>query len=97
MELACVYGGIHSEVVGAGAERHDDLFQGRVAGPLADAVDGALQGFVALMELNGFGDIPILGTLEQRPVMEPESLPPRRPNQSVTGPVPFAADAQQRS
>jgi hypothetical protein len=27
--------------VGAGAQRHDDLFQRRVAGPLADAVDGA--------------------------------------------------------
>ena len=57
----------------------------------------AVQGFVALMELNGFGDIPILGTLEQRPVVEPESLPPRRPSQSVTSSVPFAADAQQRS
>ena len=30
------------EVVGAGPDRHDDLFEGAVAGPLADAVDGAL-------------------------------------------------------
>jgi hypothetical protein len=56
----------------------------------------ALQGFVSLLELNGFGDLPVLGTLEQRPMVEAESLPSRRPSQSVTGSVPFAADAQQR-
>jgi len=55
-----------------------------------------LQGFVSLLELNGFADLPVLGTLEQRPVMESGSLPPRRPSQGVTSAVPFAADAQQR-
>ena len=31
-----------AEVVAARAQRHDDLFERGVAGPLADAVDGAL-------------------------------------------------------
>ena len=53
------------------------------------------EGFVSLLEF-GFSDVPILGTLEQRPVMEAESLPPRRPSQGVTSSVPFAADVQQR-
>lgn len=55
------------------------------------------QGFVSLLELSKFGDLPVLGTLEQRPLMEAGNLPPRRPNQSVTTTVSFAADAQQRS
>jgi len=54
-----------------------------------------VHGFVSLLELNGFGDIPVLGTLEQRPPVESESLPPRRPSRGVT--VPFATDMQQGS
>jgi hypothetical protein len=63
-------------------------------------IDGmcAMHGFVSLMELNGFAETPLLGTLEQRPAMEPQSLPPRRPSQSVPGAMPpLVADAQQRS
>jgi hypothetical protein len=47
------------------------------------------QGFVAVFELNGLMDTPLLGTLEQRPPVAPE----RRPNRSVSEDVaPFAAD-----
>jgi len=63
-------------------------------------IDGmcAMHGFVSIMELGGFSETPLLGTLEQRPPMEPQSLSPRRPNQSVPGAMPpFVADAQQRS
>src|SRR5262249_22753951 len=42
VELAGVDPRAHAEVVAAGADGHHDLFQRRVAGPLADAVDGAL-------------------------------------------------------
>jgi hypothetical protein len=52
-------------------------------------------GFVPPRELGGFSETPVLGTLEQRPPLEEQSLPPRRPNQGVPG-APFAADAQQR-
>lgn len=39
----------------------------------------------------------ILGTLEQRPPVEAETYPPRRPSQGVSDAVrPFAADLQQR-
>ena len=54
-------------------------------------------GFVALPELNGLEETPVLGTLEQRPPME-AGLPLRRPSQSVPGAVgTFVADIQQRS
>jgi hypothetical protein len=50
-------------------------------------------GFVPLLELNALADTPILGTLEQRPPVELENLPPRRPSRSVSDAVsPFAAD-----
>jgi len=55
----------------------------------------AKYGFVSLLELHGLGDIPVLGTLEQRPPREPQSLPPRRPSQGAV--PPFVADLQQRS
>jgi hypothetical protein len=43
---------------------------------------------------NGFEDAPILGTLEQRPPVQPVPLPTRRPNASVNSPVTqFAADS----
>jgi len=42
-------------------------------------------------------DTPLLGTLEQRPPMEPSNLPPLRPSQGVSDAVTFAANIQQRS
>ena len=53
-------------------------------------------GFVPPRELGGLSETPVLGTLEQRPPLETQSLPPRRPSQSVAG-APFAADVQQRT
>jgi hypothetical protein len=54
----------------------------------------ARHGFVAL----AIADRPILGTLEQRPPIQPENGLPRRPSQSVSDSVaPFAADVQRRS
>jgi hypothetical protein len=53
----------------------------------------AQRGFVSLLEPNGVVDTPVLGTLEQRPPLEAEHLPPRRPSASVSEAVsPFAAD-----
>jgi hypothetical protein len=58
----------------------------------------AVHGFVSLFEPNGLSEIPLLGTLEQRPPVEPLALPPDRPSQSVPGAMPpFVANAQQRS
>jgi len=63
-------------------------------------IDGicVTHGFVALFELSSLAETPLLGTLEQRPPLEPVAVPPRRPSQSVPGAMPpFVADAQQRS
>jgi hypothetical protein len=58
----------------------------------------AQHGFVTLLEPNGLVDTPVLGTLEQRPALERENLPPRRPSTSVTDAVsPFATDRQRSS
>ena len=55
----------------------------------------ARHGFISLH--GGLVDPPVLGTLEQRPPMEPVSLPQRHPSRSVSdGVASFAAD-QQRS
>jgi len=55
----------------------------------------AQHGFVAVLELH---ELDILGTLEQRPPLESESLPSRRPNQGVSSVMGhFAGDAQQGS
>lgn len=56
----------------------------------------ARQRFVSPTQINSLFDIPILGTLEQRPAAEFESLPERKPSARAET-VPFAADAQQRS
>ena len=57
----------------------------------------ARERFVALPQGNGV-EAPILGTLEQRPQVGTQSLPPRRPAGSVSDAVAsFAVDAQQRS
>lgn len=42
MNFAVADVGVHPEQVGAGLQDHRHLFQRAVAGPLADAVDGAL-------------------------------------------------------
>jgi hypothetical protein len=58
----------------------------------------AAHGFVSLMELNGLSDVPVLGTLEQRPPIEPQTLPRRRPRQNISpAVVPLSAEVQQRS
>jgi hypothetical protein len=55
----------------------------------------AEHGFVSLLELH---ELALLGTLEQRPPLESESLPPRRPSQSVSSVMGhFAGDTQQGS
>ena len=51
VELLRVDVGVGAEVVAAGAQRHDDLFEGAVAGALADAVDAALD--LARADLDG--------------------------------------------
>lgn len=54
--------------------------------------------FVSLPQSDALEDSPILGTLEQRPPVEAQTLPPRRPSASVSGAVAtFAADLQQHS
>lgn len=50
-------------------------------------------GFVSMQVPEELLDIPVVGTLEQRPAMEPQNLPPRRSPGSVSDAVsPFAAD-----
>jgi hypothetical protein len=63
-------------------------------------IDGlcAMHGFVALVELDGLSEVPVLGTLEQRPPMEPQTRRARRPAQGVSAAVaPLAANGQHRS
>jgi hypothetical protein len=62
-------------------------------------IDHLCQGqrFVSSLQINPLEDAPILGTLERRPSMQAEDLPPRRPNTSVARAGSFAADVQQRS
>ena len=58
----------------------------------------AQHGFISMLELAASGEVPILGTLEQRPAFESEARPPRRPSQSVSDAVaPFAADVRRGS
>ena len=48
--------------------------------------------------VNGWEDAPILGTVERRPPVEEQSLPPRRPSSSVSDAVtPAMADVRQQS
>jgi hypothetical protein len=45
----------------------------------------------------GAHDVPLIGTLEQRPPVSPDALPTRRASSSVAeSVVPFATDARQR-
>ncbi len=56
----------------------------------------AEHGFVSVPGVRGFEEMPVLGTLEQRPT-DVVTAPMARPSQSVAEAVaPFAADVQQR-
>jgi hypothetical protein len=58
----------------------------------------AVHGFVPLGEANGLSDVPVLGTLEQRPPLEPQIRPAGPPAHDVSaGVAPFAADLEHRS
>jgi hypothetical protein len=54
------------------------------------------QRFVSMAYADGMDDAPVIGTVERRPRMGPDSLPPRRPVASET-PGGLAAEARQRS
>ena len=57
----------------------------------------ARHGFVAMLDPSGMIDVPLLGTLEQRPPVAHPALPPRRPGRSVSDAVTPFADLQQGS
>ncbi len=54
------------------------------------------QRFVSMAYADGMEDAPVIGTVEKRTPMQPDSLPPRRPavSESANG---LAAQARQRS
>ncbi|HTT20682.1 MAG TPA: hypothetical protein VMG82_17225, partial [Candidatus Sulfotelmatobacter sp.] len=52
------------------------------------------QSFAAFAYANGLDDLPLIGTVEHRPAIGPQELPPRRPVQSESG---LAAEARQRT
>ncbi len=54
------------------------------------------QQFVAMHPVSGVEDFPVIGTVERRPPVEIESLPPRRPSARVTAVAHVAGGAQQR-
>ena len=54
------------------------------------------QRFVSMAYADGMEDAPVIGTVERRPKMGPDSLPPRRPAVSE-GASGLAAEARQRS
>lgn len=63
-------------------------------------IDGlcAAYGFVSPVEIGGVSDVPLLGTLEQRPPIDPQAVASGRTTPSVSTAVgPFAADVQHRS
>jgi hypothetical protein len=53
------------------------------------------QRFVSMAYADGMDDAPVIGTIEKRPRMGSESLPPRRPAVSESGGL--AAEVRQRS
>jgi len=53
------------------------------------------QQFIAMHSVNGVEEFPVIGTVERRPPVEIEILPPRRPNARVTV-VHAAGSVQQR-
>jgi|SRR5581483_5845401 len=52
------------------------------------------QSIAAFAYANGLDDLPVIGTIEHRPAVGTQELPPRRP---VRGETTIAAEAQQRS
>jgi hypothetical protein len=54
------------------------------------------QKFVAVHPVSGIEDFPVIGTVERRPPVEIESLPPRRPSARVTAVAHVAGSVQQR-
>jgi hypothetical protein len=57
----------------------------------------AQHGFVSLLELDELASSAILGTLEQRPPIEPENLPSRQVDENRSEAMqPFAADTRPR-
>jgi len=54
------------------------------------------QRFVSMAYADGMDDAPVIGTVERRPKMGSDSLPPRRPVVSES-PAGMAAEARQRS
>jgi hypothetical protein len=54
------------------------------------------QRFVSMAYADGMEDAPVIGTVEKRPKMGPDSLPPRRPSVSETAGA-MAAEVRQRS
>ena len=57
----------------------------------------ARHGFVHRLNPSGMMDVPLLGTLEQRPPVAQPAWPPRRPSRSVSEAVTPFADLQQGS
>ncbi len=53
------------------------------------------QQFVAVHSVNGAEDFSVIGTVERRPPVEIEPLPPRRPNARVTAVAHVAGSVQQ--
>ena len=51
------------------------------------------QSFAAFAYADGLDDLPLIGTIEHRPAIGAQELPPRRPVQSESG---LAAEARQR-
>ncbi|HEY1679708.1 MAG TPA: hypothetical protein VGG04_18470 [Candidatus Sulfotelmatobacter sp.] len=52
------------------------------------------QGFVSRASVEGIDELPIIGTVERRPVVGAPPLPPRRPAASESGSI--AAEVRQR-
>ena len=58
----------------------------------------AEQRFVSMAYADGLDEAPVIGTVERRPAVRAESLPPRRPSGSITDPAnPLAAEFRPRS
>jgi hypothetical protein len=55
------------------------------------------QKFLSLLPTAADQECPVIGTVERRPAMEVESLPPRRPNARVVSAAAAAGSVQQRS
>jgi hypothetical protein len=54
------------------------------------------QQFVAVHPVGGIEDFPVIGTVERRPPVEMEPLPPRRPNARVTAVAHVTGGVQHR-